>query len=194
MSNLSDNPEVKERIRTVFLKYMYEMPYQKITIKKLVEELGMSRQNFYRYYISKDDILLDIIDNTLDLAYQIVDLNVENIHANLTKVSEDVIELMISSKELVNEIMFSANQKVVFSHLQSFVRRVVGRVLRARNLKNIDHDYLDIIISQFTGSGYHLLMCWAQPDNSLDSVKLHKMIVEFLEGFLRSLEDDKVLR
>ncbi|MCG8672074.1 MAG: TetR/AcrR family transcriptional regulator [Pseudomonadales bacterium] len=194
MSNLSENPEVKARIRAVFLKFMYEMPYQKITIKKLVEELGMSRQNFYRYYISKDDILLDIIDNTLDLAYQIVDSNVANIHENLSPVAADIIELMVSSKDLINEIIFSSNQKVVFTHIQGFVRRVVGRILRERNLKSIDHDYLDIIISQFTGSGYHLLKCWAQPDNALDSEKLHKMIIEFLEGFLRSLEDDKVLR
>jgi AcrR family transcriptional regulator len=73
MTTLSDNPEVKEKIKTELFQCMLEMSYSKITVKKLVVRMGMSRQNFYRYYISKDDVLVDLIDNTLDAAYQIIE-------------------------------------------------------------------------------------------------------------------------
>lgn len=167
---------------------MLEMPYNKITIKKLVERLGMSRQNFYRYYLSKDDILLDLLDNTLDLAYQILEGNFGSSIHDLTLMTESIEAITIPRKSLINEILSCTSEKTVFNHLHGFVRRVVGRLLRERNQQYIDHDYLDLVISQHTGYGFHLAKAWAQTDNEIDPVKIRELIFSFLESLFKAVD------
>ncbi|OUR90106.1 hypothetical protein A9Q81_20115 [Gammaproteobacteria bacterium 42_54_T18] len=189
MNTLSVNYEVKEKIKTELFQSMLEMSYSKITVKNLVDRLGMSRQNFYRYYLSKDEVLLDLIDNTLDSAYQIIEVNLEGVRENIELISIRIEELVLPQKDLVNELLSCSNEKVVFSHLRSFVRRVVGRLLRESNHKCIDQDYLEIIISQYTGSGYHMLKTWAQNDRELDRTKLRSLVVNFVENWFNAVDD-----
>ncbi|MGJ8686298.1 MAG: TetR/AcrR family transcriptional regulator [Spongiibacteraceae bacterium] len=188
MNKLSENSEVKNRIRDELFQCMREMPYSKITIKNLVERLGMSRQNFYRYYMSKDEILLDLIDTTLDVVYQIVESNFQLISSDLGIIAEQIEGLVNREKNLINEILSCPNKDVVFSHLQTFIRRVAGRLLRENNHTNIDQDYLDIIISQYTGSGYHLIKAWAQSDGDLDKLKFTSIITTYIGGLFGAVE------
>ena len=189
MSTLSDNSEVKEKIKSALFQCMLEMPYNKITVKKLVGRLGMSRQNFYRYYLSKDEVLLDLIDNTLDAAYQIIESNLEGIRDNVALVSRQIERLALPQKDLMNEILSCSNEKVVFSHGRSFVRRVVGRLLREKNHTDIDQDYLDNIISQYAGSGYHMVKTWAQNDSEIDSSKFRHLVFNFVDGWFKAVDD-----
>lgn len=189
MSTLSDNTEVKEKIKTELFQCMLEMPYNKITVKKLVERLGMSRQNFYRYYLSKDEVLLDLIDNTLDAAYRIIESNLEGIRDNVALVSCQIESLALSQKELINEILSCSNENVVFSHGRSFIRRVVGRLLREKKHTEIDHDYLDIVISQYAGSGFHMVKTWAQNDSEMDSSKIRNLIYHFVDSWFKAVDE-----
>lgn len=189
MSKLSDNPEVKERIKKEFLQCMNEMPYSKITVKKLVERVGMSRQNLYRYYLSKDDILLDMIDDTLDQAYVIIELNLNNVDQNLGLIASSLEELIIPQKELINEILGGADEQIVLSHLNRFVRRVAGRWFREHAHKGIDHDYLDIVIAQYSGAGYHMMRAWAQIDDDLDPKKITTLVSRYVEGAFTAISE-----
>lgn len=189
MIKLSDNQEVKERIKQELYRCMIEMPYNKITVKNLVARLGMSRQNFYRYYMSKDEILLDLIDDMLDAAYQVIELNVQLVSENVSLITDRLQELIIPRKEFIHEILNCSNDKVVFAHLHRFIRRVVGRLLRERNHTDIDQDYMDIVISKHTGSGYHMVKAWAQIDGELDESKLRYLISNFVDGLLREVGD-----
>lgn len=47
------------------LRFMQKMPYDKITLSSLCTELGVSRKTFYRYFPTKEDALLALIDHTL---------------------------------------------------------------------------------------------------------------------------------
>lgn len=189
MNKLSDNQEVKGKIKAELYQCMVEMPYNKITIKNLVSRLGMSRQNFYRYYMSKDEILLDLIDDMLDAAYQVVELNIELVNDNIGFIADKIQELIVPRKEFINDILSCSNEKIVFSHLQSFVRRIVGRLLRERGQKDVDQDYMDIVISKYTGSGYHLVKSWSQIDGDFDESKLRRLIFNFMEGLLAEMID-----
>ena len=189
MIKLSDNQEVKERIKQELYRCMIEMPYNKITVKNLVARLGMSRQNFYRYYMSKDEILLDLIDDMLDAAYQVIELNINLISENVNLITDRIQELIAPRKEFINEILSCSNEKIVFSHLHRFVRRIVGRLLREGDQKDVDQDYMDIVISKYTGSGYYLVKSWAQIDGELDESKFRRLIFNFVNGLLSEMND-----
>ncbi|WP_374972346.1 TetR/AcrR family transcriptional regulator [Spongiibacter marinus] len=187
VNKLSENPEVKKKIRDELFLCMREMPYSKITIKNLVERLGMSRQNFYRYYMSKDEILLDLIDTTLDAAYEIAESNLHLMSNDVDAVAQKIEELIDSEKSLINEIISCSSRDVVFSHLQGFVRRIVGRIMRESNISDVDQVYLDIIISQYAGSGYYLIKCWAQNDGELAPEKFRGLISSFINGLAKDV-------
>ncbi|OUR90099.1 hypothetical protein A9Q81_20070 [Gammaproteobacteria bacterium 42_54_T18] len=189
MSTLSDNAEMKEKIKAALFQCMLEMSYSKITVKTLAARVGTSRQNFYRYYLSKDDVLLDLIDNTLDAAYQIIESNLEGIRDNVALVSTQIESLILPQKDLINELLSCSNEKVVFSHMRRFVRRVVGRLLREENHTDVDQDYLDIIISQYSGSGYHMVKTWAQNGSEIDSSKFRHLVFNFVDGGLKAVDD-----
>lgn len=190
MNTLSDNVEVKNRIKSELYQCILEMPYKKVTVKMLVARLGMSRQNLYRYYVSKDEILLDMLNSTLETTYQIIELNLKEFESNIEMVVLNIQDMIAGKRELINDIMFSSNEALVFSHLKSFVRRVVGRILREGDYVSIDHDYMDVVISQYTGSGFYLLKEWAQSSVDVSPEKLRKSMVVYIESLFQAVYDN----
>ena len=47
------------------LEAMGTLPYKKITLTELCQQLNIPRKSFYRYFPTKDDCLLALIDHTL---------------------------------------------------------------------------------------------------------------------------------
>ena len=47
------------------LQAMGKQPYEKITLTELCRELKVPRKTFYRYFPTKDDCLLALVDHTL---------------------------------------------------------------------------------------------------------------------------------
>lgn len=47
------------------LKAMKKLPYEKITLTELCSQLNIPRKSFYRYFPTKEDCLLALIDHTL---------------------------------------------------------------------------------------------------------------------------------
>jgi AcrR family transcriptional regulator len=47
------------------LKVMENLPYDKITLTELCHQLDIPRKSFYRYFPTKDDCLLALMDHTL---------------------------------------------------------------------------------------------------------------------------------
>lgn len=185
---MSDNPEIKAKIKDELFLIMQEEPYSKITITTLVERLGMSRQNFYRYYASKDEILLELLDNTLEAMYHagesLLPINAED-HAFL---AEQLCNVVTPQKDMIKDILDSANNDVIFAHIQRFVRQVIGRLLREGNHTNIDQDSLEMVIANSTGSGYHMISAWAKNDKQLDNKKFICFAKLYIEVFFESVK------
>ncbi len=57
LSNEELNKLTKECLQEALIILMGQMPFESITITRLVEKAGVSRQAFYRNYSSKEDIL-----------------------------------------------------------------------------------------------------------------------------------------
>lgn len=55
----------QRELETGLLRAMERQPYEKITLTELCRELGVPRKTFYRYFPTKEDCLLGLIDHTL---------------------------------------------------------------------------------------------------------------------------------
>ena len=61
----STNAFVKECIYTALLQLMEQQPYSEITVTDIAKRAGVSRMAYYRNYQSKDDILIENLDQML---------------------------------------------------------------------------------------------------------------------------------
>lgn len=68
MYKLCHTEESSQRQRTLehgLLDALASQPYEKITLTELCRRLGVPRKTFYRYFPTKEDCLLALIDHTL---------------------------------------------------------------------------------------------------------------------------------
>lgn len=57
---------IKEAIVIAFIQLLKQKNINKITIQEIVKKAGVSRSSFYRHYDSKEDILLDYMNQLFD--------------------------------------------------------------------------------------------------------------------------------
>lgn len=188
MNLLSDNPEVKSKIKEEFVARLVEVSYQKVTVKDLATRLGMSRQNFYRYYASKEEILLDIVDDTFDKVYGILEENINLVESDLDAVAELLKPILFSHKVLIGEVLGRGTDDLVFSHAQKLMRRLFGRIIRERGMKVVDHDFFDIMVSKISASAFYTIQTWSHIEGELDDEKFSILFISILEEIVSHIE------
>ena len=60
-----DSSRRQRELEAGLLEAMKKLPYEKITLTELCHQLTVPRKSFYRYFPTKDDCLLALIDHTL---------------------------------------------------------------------------------------------------------------------------------
>lgn len=60
-----DSSRRQRELEQGFLKVLHSQPYDKITLTELCRQLNIPRKSFYRYFPTKEDCLLALVDHTL---------------------------------------------------------------------------------------------------------------------------------
>lgn len=60
-----DSSRRQRALEQGFLDLLHSQPYDKITLTDLCRRLNVSRKSFYRYFPTKEDCLLALVDHTL---------------------------------------------------------------------------------------------------------------------------------
>jgi AcrR family transcriptional regulator len=159
---MTEQAPPKIRIKQELLSLLERRPYKKITMKRLAESLDMTRQNLYKHYSSKDEIILDIIQERLDLVFDLLE-NMEvgsgsiDWHGLLRQSSQ----VLLIHKEMVCAVMTSDAEDLVFEYLKSFIARVLGHIARVNEVRIEDQDYFNLIVLHISGSGFNVVKGWA---------------------------------
>ena len=183
----SDLVATKARIRAEFSRCLRETAYRKITVKELALRLGMSRQNFYRYYFSKEEILLDTIDDMFDRIYQMLDVNFHAIDDAPDLLIQQLFSITVPSKAVIAEVLDRGTDDVVFAHMQNFVRRILGRLARSKDKVISDHEYFDILVSKIAAGSFFAIKTWSQADIEISERKFKALFMPMLQDILVNL-------
>lgn len=65
LCHTEDSAQRQRELEAGLLSVLQTIPYEKITLTRLCEDLRVPRKTFYRYFPTKDDCLLALIDHTL---------------------------------------------------------------------------------------------------------------------------------
>ena len=63
----------KTDIKEAFMTLLNKKPFDKITVKEIVEECGINRNTFYYHYEDIYDLLQSVLDDEVQAAMQSVD-------------------------------------------------------------------------------------------------------------------------
>ncbi len=139
------------------LELIEEKSYSEISITELTERADIARQTFYRNYDSKDEILLNKLD-------EIRDEYLLNVQKNLETKDDPYWDFEVNQMVNLwqrNETLFKALQKagLAFQVLEKFTEIFSLFHMKVQNLEELDekHQYLVYYLS---GGVYMVLNKW----------------------------------
>jgi AcrR family transcriptional regulator len=169
-----------DRIEAKFLEMMSDMPYSKIAMKSLADELQMTRQNIYRHYSSKEQIFSSIIEDKLEELFPLI----ENMAPSINDETWDTlvtlgVQLIYDNKHIMTATFNSGEDELLLRLMRSFMTRCLGHVARTHNIRIRNETYFKMLVGFLTGSGFYMFKTWAQdgadvPPESIS--KIHKSI------------------
>lgn len=171
--NTSPSSTTKERIKVEFLKQLNLTSYSEIRIKDIASVLDMSRQNFYKYYHSKQEILADITGDLFASAEALIESLPPDVEFTQDVFTDLFWEVAVNNRQILMLMHNREADEQVFQLVRSAVVRLFGRLARKNDIVIKDHDYFELLVQSTTGTFFYGLKSWASPESdvSLDKVK-----------------------
>lgn len=190
------NEDVSEKIRSTFLRLLDEQPYKRITFKEIATESGMTRQNLYYYYKSKEHVLEDIIEEFLDDIYdEIMKFNLDKLGASNEDLMGKTLIITIAEAMRNNEekakCFFSRDVNIVFlNKMVAFLNRMLGSLIRAQNVTVNDPKFIHYLALQLSGASYLLLREWLLVDREFPVERLAELAHPMVAQIIHSLKSN----
>ena len=170
---MSRPESAKDRIKQELLRQLGDVGYGAITVTGLAESLGMSRQNLYKHYTSKEQIFFDITEERLEAYFDVFeqfysDRSTEKWGA----VIRNLLAVIESNRELLGHILEGQTEPAVFASLKAAIARALGHVARVNGIVISDRAFFDILALHIAGSSYHITRAWILGGADVPAAKL----------------------
>lgn len=169
------------RIKNHFIQLLSETRYTKITMTCLAQELGMSRQNLYKYYSSKEEIIEDVsIDLVENLLIELTRFDLNSDPNNWASFLQSLLSRVEDNSETFIAIFKNDSDDFTFRYIKNFVTRTLGYIARTQNITIQDHDYFNMLVRSTTGALFHLCKEWMEQDMRIPSHKVNLLLINHL--------------
>lgn len=110
----------KNAIETAFLKLLKEKNFEKVMVKDIVEECGLTRNTFYYYYDDTYNIIEDILER--EVRKMLGEMEQGN---SLTEAVADIFEYLEENPKIVRHLFASAKKDDMYRYVRSAVEIVL---------------------------------------------------------------------
>lgn len=192
------NNETHEKIRQAFLDLIREKGYRKTTFKEVASASGMTRQNLYYYYDSKEGMLQDVIEEFFDrLIVQMMVFvskseatNTDNARENIT-ISEalltEIAQALLDDVEVARCFFSDDVEKIFITKEIAFLRRILGNLIRGQDIKVNDPQYIHYLSLQMAGAIYFPIKEWLLNGQDFSVHKIVALAYPMFEQSIQSL-------
>ena len=157
----------KQAISASFLKLLNEKRFDKITVKDIVTDCGVSRKTFYYYFEDIFDLLEKCLADLTQASIRRID-NVQSFEAELRR----LLEFVMQNKRAVYHIYYSVSRDQLEEYLYGITLPVVQAVLRDRLRGTVFRpEELDIFSTVLTNAFTGTVLRWIKegmPDTTID--------------------------
>ena len=156
------------------LSLMETSPYSKITVKDICQKADLSRQTFYNFFETKDDIIRFCI-------HQCYMEMMEKLQSRspllLSDVAEQLITTFHDNRKLMNLIISQNLDHLLEYELSSAIRIFAEQV----NPDTSGHTF-QYATAFLTGAIAHTVMYWFRDSNPIPSKQLAELLSDILNG------------
>lgn len=168
----------RELMRRAFVDLLEEVPYEKISVIDIAKQTGVSRQTFYVHFTSKKELALSFLD---DMFYDFFDVIEPSLDRNDNQfLLETIYQSSKDNADKWNVVVACNIEAAVKVRYASYVRRLIGNVIRKTDAKLDDTFYVDCIIAHVAGTGLNLLQLWmaeGMPAEPTQMAKIHRLLL-----------------
>lgn len=178
-------PTSKEQIQTSFRRLLFAKSLDKITVRDIVEDCGLTRNTFYYHY---EDIY-DLFDDYLDMQTRAAWLSLPG-NTPWDKMLLTMICNIFDSPQTGRHIMNSKKSDTMRLYLNRLLEAVIDRYIDG-NMTGLQVDVADrrMICDSVTHGIYGLLEQWVTgPDAPLMKRNLGRLLRSFEGGIRGALE------
>lgn len=177
--NDSINPSAlrsKALITESLLKLMHELPYEEITVKRIILDIGLVRKTFYRNFESKGDVLDSIINKAIE----------EYIDA-LVNSSDDPLTVIFNfcdhNKELFSILQKNNMLYILLLKLNEVIPQISKTTDPEKNpfimlMSGLEPDYL---IAFNIGAIWNIISLWVERGMTDDPSDIKRLIEQYLQ-------------
>lgn len=193
--NLTNN-DTHEKIRTAFLSLIREKGYSKTTFKEVASVSGMTRQNLYYYYDSKEGMLQDLIEVFFDGLFQkIIENNLnksdaiekESVNAAMLR---QLAEALLEDRDIARCFFSNDVEKIFITKEVAFLKRALGSIIRAQNIEVNDPQFIHYLALQIAGASYFPVKEWLMNDSDFPIDKLVALTFPMFDQALQTLKNN----
>lgn len=163
------------------ISLMNEKPYSQITIGEICKHADLSRQTFYNFFETKEDIIHFYIRNKYEKQFEsfsVIPTMRETVDAIATILEESRETFMSLIKNGLNGVIADEMSKCTSMFAEKFVKE-------DREDKNF---YYRVIL--LSGALAHLFIYWLSQENPISTEKLTELLISFLSGKLYKFSDN----
>lgn len=177
-------------IRRSFIGLLAIKPYSKISFTELAKTSGMSRQNLYNYYRSKEELVKEVIEDQFDYMFgEFEKLPVKISLKDCHRFVFSVCCMLIRNKQVAKALLVHNDFDVVFANYTIFVKRSFGHIVRKRQRLVCDEEYFNYLSLQFSAAAFYSVQAWVRRDMSWPAERYANMLSKTLYGTIELLDE-----
>ncbi len=115
----------KKAIMNTFTELLNEMPFDRITVKDIVERCGINRNTFYYHYQDIYDLLTALLESELQRALE----NSQN-YDTWEKGIVDALSFAVKNKRAAYHIYNSVNRDKLINYFRGIIRDITAEFIR----------------------------------------------------------------
>ncbi|CAA0110077.1 Uncharacterised protein [BD1-7 clade bacterium] len=167
---------------------MSETPYRKIRIADIAAHAQIARQTFYLHYGSKDDVLLDYINNVFEDFYASIEAHIVASAEPDSVIAWHLFNQWKTHSEFATLIVSADISHLVVACFKNYIARIMGLYIRNHEVTLKDPEALGFIVDYLAGASWMMLTRWIESDFEYSLDKIAKLYSEITRpGILKIL-------
>jgi len=110
----------KNAIETAFVKLLNERNFEKVMVKDIVEECGLTRNTFYYYYEDTYNIITDILEREIQRIIMELDEGV-----SLEAATVDIFEFLDENHKIAKHLFASGKKDELYGYVRSATEIII---------------------------------------------------------------------
>ncbi len=148
------------RIRKALVKLLARQSFDTIQVKHLVEEAGVARATFYLHFSSKEEVLIDYIDNMFDEYFAQIEDALTHTNTIDEVVAAQMFETFQSDADFSKVILQDTIQPLLLKRFKGYLSRIVGHVTLNNRQFAVPSGQLSFLIDYWAGGSLLLIQRW----------------------------------